>query len=67
MCMKIIKNTVRSRNRENFCVVGTHYIVGKKVGRTGKGRQAPGKSLKYHTKMLRFYEAIKGHERFLDS
>ena len=64
MCMKIIKNTVHSRNRENFCV---DYSVGKKVGRTGKGRQAPGKSLKYHTKMLRFYEAIKGHERFLDS
>ena len=53
--------------RELLCSRNTDYIVGKKVGRTGKGRQAPGKSLKYHTKMLRFYEAIKGHERFLDS
>ena len=41
--------------------------MGKKVGRTGKGRQAPGKRLKYHTKMFRYYEAIKGHEQFLDS
>lgn len=31
---------------------------GKKVGRTGKKDMTPGKT-KYHTKMFRFYEAIK--------
>lgn len=46
---------------------GNTDYMGKKVGRTGKGRQAPGKRLKYHTKMFRYYEAIKGHEQFLDS
>lgn len=53
--------------RELLCSGNTDYIVGKKVGRTGKGRQALVKSLKYHSKMFRFYEAIKGHERFLGS